>query len=353
MSPEDLITLNEEIAGMARAGLPLDQGLAALAREMAAGRLRDVTAALADDLRAGRTLPEALERQGGRVPPFYGALVAAGVRSGRVVEVLATLTAYARRMADLRATAFGALFYPAVVLAFALILFGFLSFFVIPQFQAIFHDFGMSLPAVTQWTFAVADRPLEFFVVPLSVLVGGFFLARLVLRRTDRGRHLWARFVYAVPVIGTLIRASRLAAFAELLAILVDHALPLPEALLLAGQASSDPLLADESRQMQHDLSQGLPLAEVLRGRRDRPWGARAFPELITWMTGLGEQRGALGPALHQVADVYRRQADLRAAVLRNVLPPFLIVVSGGAIVTLFVVSIMLPMTKLLEGLTK
>ena len=30
MTADDLITLNEEIAGMARAGLPLDQGLAAL-----------------------------------------------------------------------------------------------------------------------------------------------------------------------------------------------------------------------------------------------------------------------------------------------------------------------------------
>src|SRR5437879_8141976 len=88
LSADDLITLNEEIAGMARAGLPLDQGLAALAREMGAGRLQRVTATLADDLRAGHTLPEALARQGDRVPPFYAGLVAAGVRTGRVSEVL-------------------------------------------------------------------------------------------------------------------------------------------------------------------------------------------------------------------------------------------------------------------------
>ena len=53
MNNDDLITLNEEIAGMARAGLPLDQGLAALAREMGRGRLQQVTANLAADLQAG------------------------------------------------------------------------------------------------------------------------------------------------------------------------------------------------------------------------------------------------------------------------------------------------------------
>src|SRR5258708_33576236 len=92
MNPDDLIALNEERAGMARAGLPLDQGLAALAREMGGGRLRQVTAELADDLRRGKTLPEALERQGGRVPPYYSSLVMAGVRTGRIGDVLTTLT---------------------------------------------------------------------------------------------------------------------------------------------------------------------------------------------------------------------------------------------------------------------
>ena len=61
LAAEDLITLNEEIAGMARAGLPLDQGLSALAREMNHGRLQRVTGQLADDLRAGFTLPQALQ----------------------------------------------------------------------------------------------------------------------------------------------------------------------------------------------------------------------------------------------------------------------------------------------------
>src|SRR5438105_1265231 len=96
LSAEDLITLNEEIAGMARAGLPLDQGLTALAREMGRGRLRQVTQQLANDLRAGFTLPQALERQQGRVPPFYAALLSAGIRSGRIGAVLSTLTLYAR-----------------------------------------------------------------------------------------------------------------------------------------------------------------------------------------------------------------------------------------------------------------
>src|SRR5438067_5829709 len=146
LSAEDLITLNEEIAGMARAGLPLDQGLAALAREMATGKLQKVTASLARDLKDGHTLPEALDRQKGRVPPFYAGLVAAGVRTGRISEVLATLTLYARSVADLRATVSQALFYPAIVLLFSFGLFGFVCFFILPQFEELFREFDLRLP---------------------------------------------------------------------------------------------------------------------------------------------------------------------------------------------------------------
>src|SRR5438477_11013946 len=150
MTPEDLITLNDELAAMARAGLPLDQGLAALAQEMGRGRLKHVTAQLAQDLRSGKTLPEALQRQGSRVPPFYAGLVEAAVRSGRVAEVLATLTAYARTLAGLRTTLVDAALYPAVVLVLAGAVLGVVLGYLIPQYGTMFQDFGMRLPALTE-----------------------------------------------------------------------------------------------------------------------------------------------------------------------------------------------------------
>ena len=64
-----------------------------------------LTAALqqmANSLRAGLTLPQAIGRQSGRVPPFYSALLAAGIRGSRLGDVLGTLTLYARSVADFR-----------------------------------------------------------------------------------------------------------------------------------------------------------------------------------------------------------------------------------------------------------
>lgn len=346
LSLDDLITLNEEIAGMARAGLPLDQGLAELARDMGRGRLRRVTEAIAADLHAGRTLPEALDRQSGRVPPFYAGLIAAGVRTGRISEVLATLTLYARSLADLRNTVISALFYPGVVLVLSFGLFAFISQLILPQHEKNLRDFGMKLPVISEVMLVLGRHVFEYVILPVLLAVALLLLLYLGLRFSSGGRQLWARLVYSLPLVGTLIRSARLAAFADLLGILIDHELPLPEAFRLAGGASSDPITAGAARQVEDGLREGLPLAEVLRGRG-------LMPELVVWMVSLGEQRGTLGPTLHQVAELYRRQVEMRAALLRSVLPPFLIIATGGVMVVLFVLATMLPMFKLLEGLSK
>ncbi|MFM7151729.1 MAG: type II secretion system F family protein [Gemmataceae bacterium] len=346
MKPEDLVTLNEEIAGMARAGLPLDQGLSALALEMGHGKLQKVTARLADDLRSGITLPEALERQGDRVPPYYAGLVQAGIRAGRISDVLATLTTYARSLSDLRATVINALFYPGLVLLFSAILFAFMCLFIMPQFQQIFRDFNMRLPLITELAFTIGTNPIQMVVIPVLVLLGLVWGVHLLMKRTETGRALWTRVVYSMPIVGVLVRSTRLSAFSELLAILVDHGVPLPEGFRLAGLASSDPLLTEAGKKVEKDLEQGVSLGKALREKH-------LVPELIAWMTGMGEQRGNLGQTLHQVAAIYHRQAELRANLLRNVLPPILILATASIIVFFFVIAIMLPMVKLLEALSK
>ncbi|MCI0462555.1 MAG: type II secretion system F family protein [Gemmataceae bacterium] len=344
LSAEDLIALNEEIAGMARAGLPLDQGLSALAREMGRGRLRNVTKQLGDDLRAGFTLPQALERQKGRVPAYYAALLAAGIRSGRLPEVLATLTLYARSLADFRSAVVSALIYPMIVLVLSLGLLVFISALVLPGLMDTFNRMQIKLPGMTQVLIFVGEHALEILVLPVVVLVVVLALARWWLRRSGRGRVLWARLVYSLPLAGTLVRSARLAAFTDLLGILVDQKVPLPEALRLAGEASSDPLLTEGVKQIEADLNQGLPLGEIFKRQK-------LVPELVVWMTRFGEKRGTLGSALNHVAQMYRRQAETRAALLRSLLPPLLVLIVALFLGALFILGLMAPTYNLLEGL--
>ena len=292
---------------------------------MGRGNLQRVTQALAEDLITGKTLPEALENQSAHLPPFYAGLVSAGVRTGRIAEVLATLTIYARMLTNARTLIVEAFFYPVIVLIFAIGLFGFLSFVILPEFDSIFTEFQMNLPLVTQGVLALSRKPMEYLFAPTVVLIVGFVFFRILVRSTAMGRLVWARLVYSLPIIGTLLRAARLMSFTELLAILIDNEIPLPVSFRLAGLASSDPVMAGKAQEIDDDLNEGLPLGKVLKGRG-------LVPEWIAWMTGMGERRGTLGKSLHLVADLYRRQVEMRVAILRNVLPPIMILTTAGRV---------------------
>jgi len=346
MTADDLIALNEQIAAMARAGVPLDQGLAGLAQDMGRGRLRRVTQALAEDLRAGHPLPEALERRKGQVPPYYANLVTAGVHTGRLPEVLATLTTYARSIATTRMLVIEALSYPGIVLVIGFILFSMMSIAILPQFKTMFDEFGLTLPAMTRFILLFGEYPFELLFLPAAIFVGGLTAMWMFCRLTPWGRRAWSQFVDLVPLVGPLIRSARMAAFTDLLGMLVEYGVPLPLALQLAGSASSNPLMTARSRQVEARLAQGMGFAESFRGQR-------LLPAWVAWMASAGEQRGGLASALREIATVYRRQVESRSTVLRTILPPFVVIMTAGFLTGFFVSAMIFPMIKLLEGLSK
>jgi type II secretory pathway component PulF len=346
MNADELVALNEQIAGMAKAGLPLDHGLSMLAKEMGRGRLRRVTAALGEDLRNGQTLPEALERRRGELPPYYAALAAAGIRTGQLPDVLTTLTNYARTIAQTRSMIVEAITYPLIVLAFAVILFAFMGTIVIPQFQQIFNDFKLPMPMVTTWAMKVTNSPLTWMLAPVVTLLIVAIAARFWIRRTHAGRKMWTRFVYSTPLIGALIHSARLAAFVDLLAVLVKYSVPLPEAFQLAGDASSDPLISDQTKDVRTRLEHGITLGEALTGQD-------LLPEWVAWMSASGERRGTLADTLQEIAAVYRRHVEARAAVLQNLLPSIMIIILAALLTGLFIVGLVVPLIHLMEGLSK
>lgn len=346
MTADDLTALNEQIAAMARAGLPLDQGLAGLARDLGGGKLRAVTEAIARDLRAGHPLPEALANQEGRIPAYYANLVTAGVQTGHLPEVLTTLSTYSQAVASTRATVLFALLYPTVVLVLGLGLFCLMALFILPQFKGIFQEFGLPLPWITRLVLLFGEYPVETLLLPALGFIGVVTLGWILTRYTSWGRRTWPRLVYMIPLIGNLIRAARLSAFTDLLGMLVEYEVPLPIALRLAGAASSDPVMAGRAREVEQRLAQGMPIANAFKG-------LGLVPEWVAWLASTGERRGGLAPALRQIANVYRRRVTTDSTVLRTVLPPLVVIATAGFLTGFFVIALMLPMIKLLDGLSK
>ena len=243
---------------------------------------------LADRLRSGENLAEILQRDELAFPPVWRSVVLAGLRSGHLPAALEGLSQTVRRAADVRRSIAVSLIYPFVVVAIA---FGFLLFsltYLAPVLANVLsrtgipsrsrHDaIGQIGASVHIWA------PWVPIVLALVFLVWWYRSGRAIRSLTGSGRARAGRFLFGRtrprrwPSVGQAMRDGRMATFAELLRLMNDHQVPMPEAVVLAADASGDRALSRGARQIAERLEGG----EVLRRRSEcrssfrRCWAGR------------------------------------------------------------------------------
>ena len=329
------IALNDEIAALVRAGVPLEMGLHELGRDMP-GRLGRLATLLAGKLERGEPLAEALAEHAGEVPAVYLAAVEAGMRSGRLSAALESTTASARRVSEVRRVIVGGVIYPVLVLLVAWGLFVFSVVELAPRVAPVLA--GFESPAaglvarVAGWgPWAAYWGPVVPGVVLLAV-VAWWIGARRALLAHPRSAGL---LVGWLPWTGAILRSASNATLAEVLAMLVENNVPLHEGLMLAAESVGDPQMLAAAREMADAIQRG-------QWPSGRPMG-KGFPPLLGWLFLAGRERPALLSALRVAADTYRRRAAQQAELARVLLPVAMTVAIGGTVTLLYGLAMFAP----------
>jgi general secretion pathway protein F len=340
---DQLIALNDEIAALVRAGVPLEPALAELGADLP-GRLGRIATMLAERASRGQSLPQVLSDESARLPPVYRAVVEAGLRSGRLASALEALAGSIRRVAETRRGVVVAALYPLLVLMLAWGLFAFFASFTADRLAPVLKAFDAAGQGFFQWLARCGQWAAYWGpAVPLLILV----LATVWWYRSGRAavaEPRWAgRLLGWLPWVGRTLRWSRTATFAEVLALLVENRVPLDEAVVLAAETSGDPRMVPAARQLAAALRQGGSLDPHALSRR-------TFPPLLIWLMSTTGQHTALLPGLKHAAETYHRRAQHQAELARVFLPVVLTIVLGGSVALLYVLTLFVPYTSLLKA---
>jgi type II secretory pathway component PulF len=338
---DDFMALNEQLAALAKARVPLDVGWTT-GTDGPAKTLERINAAVARQVSRGATLEDAL-RQNPDVPSAYRCLVQVGLQDHNLDAALEA----AQRLAETRDTARYSLrtafLYPVVVCLIAYIgLIGACTYLV-PNLEGVYAEFRVPTQTSLHVMQSVRNAmPIWIFIPPVLIAIALWWI---FVRRSDgrssleRRPGLWARLTGQAGVVAH----QRLATFAESLAVLLEAQTPFGEALTLAAGAAGDPRLTQAARELAADVS--TPMAV---GSHD----GRVLPPFLRWAILSSEPTVERPRALRMAASIYHDAAEQSAGRLRVLAPALACLIIGGGAVLLYGLSVFIPVIDLYYGLS-
>lgn len=339
ISDKDLCMFTRQLATMLKAGVPLLQSFDIVARGHANPAVTRLLLDIRADVETGTSLAQAFRRYPNYFDQLFCNLVAAGEQAGILDELLARLATYKEKTLAVKGKVKSAMFYPAAVLAVAMVVTTVIMVWVVPSFKTVFESFGAELPLPTLLVIWLSDQ----FVAWWYLVLGGSGMAiGLFIHRWRRSRALQAatdRLLLKLPVFGPVIRKAVLARWTRTLATMFAAGVPLVESLDSVGGASGSAVYYQATQKIAAAVASGTSLTVAMQQ-------SQVFPSMVTQMAAIGEESGALDDMLRKVAEFYEAEVDAAVASLSSLMEPIIMVVLGGLIGGL-VIAMYLPIFKL------
>lgn len=332
---KDLLGLTSQLAIMTRAGIDVAGAIGSLAKQSVHPTLGPVLQQVHADVMNGKPVSAALKSHDRIFDQVYIATVMAGEASGRLPEVLDRLAKMLRAELRLRSQRRALLAYPIILSSVSLLVIFGLMFFVLPQFSAVFDQFGMKLPAITEFLLGISHelraRWWLWLVAGAAAIVGW-----KSFRRSETGTRFWDRLVLNFGPVRDVSRALITGRAFHLLGIMLDSGVPLLDGLKLTQSSLQNSLFRGLFEQLQQDVLNGRGLTEALAAAPFLPNGA-------VEMVSTAERTGSLGSVTQVIGEHYEEEGETRLRELAALVEPIIIVVMG-TIVAAVVLAVMLPM---------
>jgi type IV pilus assembly protein PilC len=344
IKPKILMIFTRQLATLIDSGLPLLRSLNVLAKQERDSVLKNTINKVADGVQSGNTFSDALALHPRIFNDLYVNMVKAGEIGGVLELVLTRLAEFQEKAAKIKNKVVAAMVYPVIVMTMAVAIMGFLLVFIVPKFEAIFHDMlgNKPLPVITTFVINVSKLVQNHWLVIIGLVVAMVAGYKFV-NRTRPGRYLVDRVKMHLPLFGDLNRKTAISRFSRTLGTLVTSGVPILQALNITRETAGNMVIARAISQVHDSVKEGESIVQPLEA-------SGAFPPMVISMIDVGEETGKLPDMLLKIADVYDDEVDNAVAALTSMLEPIMIVFLA-VIVGTIVLALFTPLISIISGL--
>ena len=339
ITAKDIAIFSRQIATMMQSGVPMVQAFEIIGTGQKNPKLKDMILGVKVEIEGGSSLSEALGKYPLYFDSLYRNLVKAGEGAGVLDTVLNTIANYKENIETLKGKIKKALFYPAMVIAVAVLVSAVLLIFVVPSFRNVFSSFGADLPAFTLFILACSDFVIAYWYLIIGGFAAAVFAFLAAKKRSKAFAEFLDRLILKIPVIGEIMHNSAIARFARTLAVTFKAGVPLVEALETVSGACGNVVYEKAVLRIRDDVSVGYQVNMAMKQ-------VGLFPHMVVQMTAIGEEAGALDTMLYKVAEFFEQEVNNAVDTLSTLIEPMVMMVIG-VIVGSMVIGMYLPIFKL------
>jgi type II secretory pathway component PulF len=331
----EVMLLTKQLVIMCRAGVDLAEALQNVATNCRNPTLKEALREIYQDVTQGKSFSMAIKKQTHIFGEAYVASIAAGEASGKVPDVLSRLADVLQNEIKLQSTVRSAMAYPLVLLGVCLVVIAALLLFVLPNFEKVFLDLGITLPASTQVMLQFSGELKKRFWLWSGLAAGCSFVGYRFLW-TQTVRRIMSNLALRSILFGDVLQSLVAGRLFVMLGTMLQSGVPLIQSLQLCRSATRNICYQELLDEMQNEVLNGRSIGRVLNK-------ASYVPAGISQMVGTAEQTGKLGIVMELVGDYYEAEGQRKIQELAKMLEPLIIIVMG-MVVAFVVASIMLPM---------
>ncbi|EMI55530.1 type II secretion system F family protein [Rhodopirellula sallentina] len=395
------------------AGLPILRSLKILEQNQKPGKLKNALMDVCDEIEGGSTLSEAMAKCPKVFNRLYVNMIKAGEAGGALETILNRLADFLESAESLKRKVKGALIYPVIVVTVAILILTFIMLFIVPTFEKMFDEFGLTLPAPTLLLIAMSNYIAGYWFLLIAMPVCALILVKL-MRKFKHGRIGFDMFILRVPIFGALIEKNILARTTRTLGTLISSGVPIMEGLNITRETAGNAMFEKLYTKVAEQIREGEVISKPLREHSVlgfHPMAAvfwalfgsfpgimvmsvaltskgskldkdnmvqtltflalymiaggmvlcvlfyltkikgRVVDDLVVNMVDVGEETGELDTMLYKVADTYDEEVRIMTDSLTALMEPLMIVFLGVA-VGFIVISLFMPLVELITGLT-
>ena len=341
VSLKHIVRFTRMLATLTEAGLPILRNLRILSDQWPAGRFRDSIIDAAEMVEEGQPLSEAMADNPDVYDELYINMVKAGEAGGVLDIVLNRLADFQERSQELRERTKSALTYPLVIVFVAFGVITALMLFVIPKFDELFQEMGLTLPGLTQALIDVSKNVLAYWYLYIGLPIIFIVVYQMAYMRSY-GFRRWNHAMHLkLPIVGRLVKMSQVSRFSTTFGTLVASGVPHLRAFEIVRGALTSEVYREAMDDVREEVREGEGIAASLEQ-------TGCFDDVIVSMVEVGEETGDLDRMCLRVGDNYETNYKRALDMALKLLEPIMLVGMAG-IVGVIALALFLPLFELLK----